>query len=264
MTAVLILGGVAALWYMLERQQAEIASLIGTNKGTTSATQSASSVSMQVGSTVASVTANSTDAQITQGFQKALKVDPDPTGISQGLLAIGSQISGIFTAHHADAMKKEAATINSALPTFLKEVQAAMIGLGQGAITEAQTLAYIQQAQTDYYTTVNANGVMKKSGTCTVAADGVGPGKLDHYGCATTANPCNAACCLGCDVVEPGVRGLTKIIKAGGGTYTVPAGKGNGAIQGTPSFTFNYQRPSAAAAAANSLGSSLSSLLAGL
>jgi hypothetical protein len=155
------------------------------------------------------------------------------------LTAIASSIANIFTSAHSAAVAKEGQVMNDALPTFIGLVQQVMSAANSGAITPTQAVAYLQQAQADFYTTVQ--GIIKKSGTCSTS--GLDAGKLDSYGCATTSDPCNNACCNGCNMVEPTVRNLTAILNAGGGSYLIPATSGQGAVQGTSSVSISYQTP---------------------
>lgn len=150
-------------------------------------------------------------------------------------------IGGLLASHHTAALQKEAASLNSGTPQFIVTIQQIMSSLNAGQISPTAAIAALQQAQTAYYSSVS--GIIKKSGTCTVAANGLDAGSVDHYNCAITKDPCNAACCIGCGVVEPTVRNLTAIIQAGGGTYMVPAtpaNKDNPGIGATPSFALSY------------------------
>jgi hypothetical protein len=150
-------------------------------------------------------------------------------------------VGNLLASHHNAALQKEAASLNSGTPQFNVTIQQIMSALNAGQISPTAAIAALQQAQTAYYSTVS--GIIKKSGTCTTAANGLDAGSVDHYNCATTKDPCNAACCIGCGVVEPTVRNLTAIIQAGGGTYMVPAtpaNKDNPGIGATPSFALSY------------------------
>lgn len=159
--------------------------------------------------------------------------------------AIISGIENLFGAAHAAAVAKEATTINNAIPAFLNQVSQTIAALNSGSLTPAQAINYLQQAQAIYYTTTS--GIIKKAGTCTTGNGGPpgtiagqGTGQGDSYGCAVTADPCNAACCLGCNIVEPAVRNWTAIINAGGGSYTIPNVTQNGQIKGAASLTLTY------------------------
>jgi hypothetical protein len=150
-------------------------------------------------------------------------------------------VGGFLAAHHAGAMAKEASSLNGATPQFMETIQQVMGSLNAGQLSPSAAISALQGAQAAYYSSVK--GIIKKKGTCLVAANGLDPGKTDKYGCATSSDPCNAACCIGCDIIEPVVRNLTAIIQAGGGTYQVPAtpaNKDNPGIGATPSFPLSY------------------------
>lgn len=179
-----------------------------------------------------------------QGLAKAASLDPEP--ISKAILGIASSIANMFAGAHIAALAKEAATLNNATPTFINEVQTVMTDLSEGGISESAAIAYLQQAQADYYTTVS--GIIKKGGPC-VASCVVGAqssaGKPQGWistepTCCNNSGSCNASCCIGCYLVEPTVTALTKIIQAGGGSWVIPSSQNNGAIKGTPLVTITY------------------------
>lgn len=191
----------------------------------------------------------------TQTLAKASQLDPEP--ISKSILGIAAQVVGLFSAAHQAALAREASTLNNATPTFIQEVQAAMSALSDGAISQSQAIAYLQQAQSDYYATVG--GIIKKGGPC-VAKCVIGAqsniGKPEGWIstepiCCNNSGTCNAACCIGCYLIEPTVAALTEIIKEGTGTYTIPSSQSNGAIKGTPLVTITYSGSSVL----NSIGS---------
>lgn len=186
-----------------------------------------------------STSTQTTDQQILGGLQTAASHDPDPTQISQGILAVASKIVSIFSQAHSKALAREASTINAALPTYLSEMSSVIDGLNQGALSKEQALAYVQQAESDYYTTV-AGINNNQSKDCTVSADGISAGTANKYHCSTTAGKCNAACCLGCNIVEPTTRGMILAINNNGGRVVVQSTPNNGAIQGTRSIVFEY------------------------
>jgi hypothetical protein len=165
------------------------------------------------------------------------------------LAPIIGQVVGLFTGHHAAAVQKEGQTLNQTTPGFLGAVQGIFQQLNAGQISPNQAIGALQAAQARYYSSVQS--IIKKSGTCVTAANGLDAGKQDRYHCSTSSDPCNAACCIGCNIIEPAVRNLTAIINAGGGSYTVPATPQNGAIAATPSFTVTYS-PSALGAVGSS------------
>lgn len=146
--------------------------------------------------------------------------------------------TGLFGKHHQEAVIKEGQTLNVNSPNFLVAVQDAINALNAGQISESAAISALNQAQDSYYSSVS--GIIKKGGPCTYPC---GPGDYhDKYGCCNKSGKCNAACCIGCNIIEPAVKEITKIIQAGGGSYTVPATPDHGAIAGTPSFTVSYTR----------------------
>lgn len=167
-----------------------------------------------------------------------------------GAGALISGIESLFTGAHAAAVAKEASTINNAIPAFLNQVSQTIAALNAGAITPTEANSYLQQAQDIYYQTTS--GIIKKGGTCTTGEggpsisgkgpypSGLGTGAGDKNNCNVTSDPCNAACCLGCDIVEPAIRHLTAIVNAGGGTYAIPNVTQNGQIKGAPAVTLSY------------------------
>ena len=162
-----------------------------------------------------------------------------PIGMAIGA-AVG-MIASLISGHHAGALQKEAGSLSQAMPAFLQQLEATMDALNSGQISASAAISALQGAQSSYYAAVS--GIIKKSGSCRTAANGLDPGATDKYGCSTTSDPCNAACCIGCNIVEPAVRNLTAIIQAGGGSYTtVPlsVNKDNPAIGTAPAVTFSY------------------------
>lgn len=149
------------------------------------------------------------------------------------LAPLVAPIVGLFTQHHAQAMKLEADTLNSGNPNFLTSVQSTMQALSSGAISESDAIGALQQALSGYYSSVG--GIIKKAGACTPSCS-----YLPGSGCNKLAT-CNASCVIGC-INENTVNALTAMIQNGGGSYTIPATPNNGAIQGTPSFTVIYSR----------------------
>jgi hypothetical protein len=146
--------------------------------------------------------------------------------------AVGAVV-GMLTASHAAAMKKEASTMNTAVPSFGTNVALIFQQLNSGAYTPAQAISALQSAQVGYYSSVVS--IIKKGGSCASScqinggAAGVypqppqtiGSGLSTSPNCCNSSGTCNAACCIGCSVVEPAVSGLIAMIRAGGGTYTV-------------------------------------------
>jgi hypothetical protein len=187
------------------------------------------------------------------------------------LAAAAKVLTSIFAASHAAAVAKEASTINSALPTFVDDVVAVMTDANSGAITAAEAVSYLTQAQTNYETTVA--DIIQDDGTCflgcalnsgsdyTWSAAGAAefngssqPGGQVALGkgtatagetthCCNSGATCNAACCLRCGIVVPTVLNLTAILNAGAGTWEIPASAANGSIQGTSAVTIEYSAP---------------------
>jgi hypothetical protein len=235
MWPILIVAGLGGLWLLVDSRQKAITPSSGV-------TVSVSPSQVNTGIGVEQETL--TDTSVQGGITAAAKATASVPIVGQ-LTGAAAAIAGIFTASHTAAVAKEAETINSALPTFLSDVEDTMAGLNEGALTPAQAIAYLQEAQTNYYTTVS--GIIKKGGPCKTPNLGstAGNDQCPIYNnslwkdCAS-AGDCNASCAVGCGMVEPTVIYLTKIINAGGGTYTVPSSPDNGAIQGTPSITITY------------------------
>jgi hypothetical protein len=147
--------------------------------------------------------------------------------------AIIGPVVGLFTASHTAAVQKEGQTMNQAMPNFLNSVQQIMAALNAGQISPTSAISALQSAQSTYYSAVSS--IIKKGGACTPAPNG-----LALTGCCNSSSTCNAACCIGCCVVEPAVLNLTEVIQAGGGTWTIPPTQNNGAIAGTPSLSLTY------------------------
>lgn len=149
----------------------------------------------------------------------------------------------MFGASHAAAVAKEGQVLNSAIPDFENGVITTMANLNSGLITEAQAIATLQALQANYYTTVA--GIIKKSGPCTpypTCQTGAADGGMTPR-CCSTASSCNAACCNGCVAIEYTVTGLTAVINAGGGNFTIPGVGANGAVQGHAAVPLSYVRP---------------------
>lgn len=226
-----IIGGLAVLYFAVERaDKAVVPPSSGIIVG-----GSPLPVNFQAG--VAAETA--TDSGITKGLglaTSAVSKIPVIGSIAGSILGTFTSIAGAFTAHHTQAVAVEASTLNSAIPAFLQTVEQTMYELNEGQITPAQAIANLNNAQSVYYASVS--GIIKKSGPCanpcTITANGAIPR------CCNTASTCNAACCNGCVVVEQSVINLTRIIKAGSGTYSISGTPDNGAIQGTPGVTITY------------------------
>lgn len=153
---------------------------------------------------------------------------------------VASVIVGLFTKAHAAALAREASTINNALPTWLTLNVQTINAANAGQIDAAQTLDYLGQAQQIYYTTVA--GIIKKGGECDATCIGPTGDYVNKAkgGCCNTSKTCNAACCIGCDIIEPTTRNLSRIVNAGGGTYVIPATQQNGQIKGTPATPVTY------------------------
>lgn len=255
MNALLIVGGLAAFWFLLQRRQAAMggSGIGGQYEGN----------SFVIGSevTAGNLGGSNTGALVGGGIGLAGGAAQNVASILKkaeavpiiGIVAsIGSQIASAFTQAHVAAMKKEAGTINAALPNFIKQVQQVMDALEQNALTEADAIAYLQQAQDDYYTTVSGiiHGQWQYQGSEfpePTWADSYksrsGPfGSSSKNPDSHAPDPCNAACVLGHYMVERTVVGLTKIIKAGGGTMVIESFPNNGMIQGTPAVQISYQR----------------------
>lgn len=252
MIPILIIAGLAGLWFLVEKRQSATVS--------TGVTVGSSPAAVNLGSGIASETA--TDTEISTGVSAVAKATSSIPVVGQ-IAGIASQIAGIFTADHAAAVAKEAQTLNSATPTFLNEVEQTMAALNQGGITPAEAISYLQQAQSDYYTTTS--GIIKKGGPCVAScvigaqsSAGQPAGWVSTSPvCCNNSGTCNASCCIGCYIVEPTVTKLTTVIQAGGGTVYIPSSQDNGAIQGTAAISITYTPIKTSSGVGSSLLSSL-------
>lgn len=212
----------------------------------------------------------STDTEISQGLGATAQATSSIPGVG-ALLSVASSIANLFGAAHAAAVAKEASTLNAAIPSFVAQCQKVMTAAQAGAITEAQAIAYLQDAKTDYYTTVST--IIKQGGPCasqcTIGAEsnaGEPTGWISTQPtCCNTSGTCNASCCLGCYLVTPAVAALSQILANGKGTYTIPSAQQNGQIAGSPLVTITYQSPSVLTAieGKSSITSAIESLTAG-
>jgi len=164
--------------------------------------------------------------------------------VSAAIKVVGSALAQ----HHAAAVGKEASTLNGAAPQFIATVQDIIDALNAGQLTPASAISALQTAQTTYYSAVS--GIIKKGGACKtpylpVQGEAGPPDQcpitLPNYwrDCASGGS-CNAACAIACGMVEPTVSFLIRMIRAGGGTFTIPATPVNGSIQGTPAVVVSY------------------------
>lgn len=176
------------------------------------------------------------------GLASSIGAAAGPVGAAIGA-AIGI-VMGLITSHHSAAVATEANTLNAGTPGFLNAIQSIMSQLNAGTISPTAAISALQSAQSQYYSSVS--GIIKKGGAC-VSNCIIGGGAPRSDGgtntspnCCNTSGTCNAACCLGCSIVEPTVTALTKAIQAGGGSYTVASTQTNGSIQGTPAVTLTY------------------------
>lgn len=159
------------------------------------------------------------------------------------IIGIASSVLSVFGASHAAAVANEGKVLNTAIPDFENGAIQTMAQLNAGLITEAQAIATLQVLQANYYTTVAS--IIKKSGPCTpypTCQTGAADGGMTPR-CCSTASSCNAACCNGCVAIEYTVTGLTAIINAGGGNFTIPGVGANGAVQGHAAVPLSYSRP---------------------
>lgn len=173
-----------------------------------------------------------------------------PIGAAIGA-AIGL-VASLITGHHAAAEATEAQTLGSATPGFIATVQLIFQNLNSGAMTPTAAISALQSAQTNYYSSVSS--IIKKGGACatTCMVNGVnalvfpqnpaamGAGLKTSPNCCNASSTCNAACCIGCTIIEPSVNGLIAMIRAGGGTWTIAPTTANGEIAGTPAVTLTY------------------------
>lgn len=244
MPALLIIGALAAFYFLIEKQIAAVAPKVPVSTGVVVGSMPSGNLGI-----------DATDSEVTMGLTDTAKATASVPIVGQ-LAGIAAQISGLFTAGHAAAVSKEATTLNNANPAFLNEVQQTVTALNQGAITPAQAIAYLQQAQSDWYTSV---GPIIKGRWPYAGSQFPEPTWADSYGSRSgpygssdpnpdshAPNPCDASCVLGHYFVERTVVGMTKIINAGGGSMSIEAFPNNGAIRGTPAVSITYTRPSSA------------------
>lgn len=172
---------------------------------------------------------------------KALSAIP---GVGPILGTIAGFVENIFGAAHAAAVQKQAQIINKSLPGFLQTVQAIMAAAENDDISEAQAVAALAQAQADYESATAS--IRKQSGTCIPGCSFNPDGSTSSSGnYCSTGGTCNAACGTRCSLVEPTVQHLTAILKAGGGSYTIPPFNPKDQTLGsTPAIQITYSAPS--------------------
>lgn len=150
-------------------------------------------------------------------------------GAIRGLVSIVS----LFTGHGA-AVKNEADMLNAAVPTYSANLQAIMAALEHGDINEEQAKQAIDNAVADYYSGVTGNGRGSIRGKGTINASTCSPGpKVD---------PCNAACVIGYQWIEPWACNAKALIDRGGSYIGNPI-PSNGAIMGQPGIQLQYNKP---------------------
>lgn len=195
-----LVGGVALLAW-LERQHGSL--LGGVSDGGAPGT-----ISMQnLGGLGATNSGNATNQQIMSGIDKALKHDPDPTGISQAVLAFGQKIMGFISAHHAAALKAEGKALNDATPRMMQTFALIVQAAAKGELTsQAQANKLADRTVSLFYGEVQPiqRGRWPYSGQDMSAdyqkvwkqrfqpATGA-PGYKDYH----APDPCNAACVMG-------------------------------------------------------------------
>ena len=198
--------------------------------------------------------ASATQTATSVGESAAIKAIGVIPVVGPILASIANTVLGIFGSSHAAAVANEAKVINQCLPAWLGTIQNIMMQLSAGAITEADAITAIQGAQSTYYSCVS--GIIKKgaqcSGGCLIGGQpanafpqspsSIGLGLKTSPNCCNSST-CNAACCIGCSVIEPTTAGLTRIIQAGAGTWVVNPTTQNGLIGSTPALTITYKKP---------------------
>lgn len=244
-----IVGGLAALYFAVKHAEsvttppssgiviagspAPVNFAAGVAEETSSDTEITSLLGIGTSSVNATSTISNSQSQSSGGDQSLLGL---ASSIAGPILGVITSIAGLFTKGHTQAVEVEATTLNGAMPAFLQSVEQTMYDLNEGIISPSTAIAELNAAQTAYYAAVAS--IIKKSGPCTnpctITATGAEPR------CCTTQSTCNAACCNGCVVVEQSVINFTRIINAGGGTYSISGTPDNGAIQGTPGVTITY------------------------
>lgn len=141
-------------------------------------------------------------------------------------------LSSLIGAHHTQAVANEAQVMNAAFPVYYATLQQIVQGANSGQFSADAARQQVDQAVSDYYATVQS--IMKKSGPCKP------PNKRP-------GDPCNAACAVACEHVEPDAN-ATKNALMSGGSVQISGFNSNGQIQGLPSMTLNVSPPSASAA----------------
>lgn len=160
---------------------------------------------------------------ITQGAQLAIGL-----GLT-GLQSIVSLISG-----HGKAVQNEADLLNLAVPTYSANLQAIMNAVSSGQISEDQAKQAIDAAVNDYYAGVSGQGRGSIRGRGSINAGSCAPGpKVD---------PCNAACVIGYQWVEPWACHAKQLLLTGGSYQGQPI-PANGKINAQPGIQLQYNRP---------------------
>jgi hypothetical protein len=154
------------------------------------------------------------------------------------LAPLVGMISGIFSKHHAAAMANEAEVMNAAFPNYYVTLQQIVQAANSGQSSPSAAKSQVDQAVADYYSMVQS--IMKKSGPCRP------PNKRP-------GDPCNAACAVACEHVEPDAN-ATKAALDTGGTVQISGFNANGQIQGLPSMTLDVSPPGAGSSLSGSVG----------
>lgn len=149
-------------------------------------------------------------------------------------------IAGIFAAHHKEAMKKEAQTLNAAFPAWRELINAVANAYNNGSVDATTADQYIDQAVATYYQYVSS--IIRNRSS--VPPGGERSGQPGH-------DPCNAACYVAYHFVEPEAYDLRQAIastEATGQSSTfglkmLPANK-NGLIAGYQSEQITVSKPS--------------------
>jgi hypothetical protein len=212
-----------------------LAVVVEERKKIAAATPPPSDVTITIGVAGTETGGDTSDEGITEGLGVASRVASSIPVVGQ-VLGVFTAIAGVFTQAHAAAEAKQKASIDTALPTFLQQVVAAMQSLGEGTSTEAQTVSLLNQAQLQYYTTVS--NFIKMAGKSGQPTTGPTPGGTIGAECNSSCNflstgtkpagycgppTCNEGCGVGCMYVQPVTTALIKIVNQGGGSLSIPS-----------------------------------------
>jgi hypothetical protein len=126
-----------------------------------------------------------------------------------------SQIAGLISAHHTQALKTEGDTLNYSDPLFWNRLQQIVAAFNAGQITQGNAVTLVDQALAEW--DANVAHITSKP----FAADGSGK--------------CNAACFVRVNYILPAVSQVKGIIQSKG-TATIKPIPAHATQSGTPGF----------------------------